>query len=137
MEWLTDPEDILKGLYSDESGFALLSCSRLGEKGAELLREWSRTLPKIQDICTLGLGLLNLPEALPQLRRLAFDTEITDSKAEWLVLSALCLMRAAGAEERICPQLEQLRSAENPLLRPYAEAAYKSVSLRLSVGKEY
>ena len=136
VEWLTDPEDILKGLYSDESGFALLSCSRLGEKGAELLREWSRTLPKIQDICTLGLGLLNLPEALPQLRRLAFDTEITDSKAEWLVLSALCLMRQLGQKEDL-PQLEQLRSAENPLLRPYAEAAYKSVSLRLSVGKEY
>lgn len=136
VEWLTDPEDILKGLYSDESGFALLSCCRLGEKGAELLREWSRTLPKIQDICTLGLGLLNLPEALPQLRRLAFQTELSDSKAEWLVLSALCLMRQLGQEEDL-PRLKQLCSAENLLLRPYGEAAYESVSLRLSVGKEH
>ncbi len=70
MDWLTDPGAIQAGLLSEAPGLALFSLRRMGKKGAALLQGWSRQAP-LREICALGLGMMGLPEALPQLRKMA------------------------------------------------------------------
>lgn len=132
VEWLTDPRAIREGLVSGEPGLALLSCRRLGAQGAELLRRWSREGHwELHRNCILGMGLLGLSEALPDLRKLAFSHGEGGEQDEWAVCSALCLLRRLGEAEDL-PELEKLLQYGSAALRPYAAAAARSIRCRIS-----
>lgn len=128
VEWLTDPADIRAGLLSEEPGLALFSARRLGKEGAVLLRKWMGE-DALRTPCTLGLGMLGLPEALPELRRLAFSP----GEDFWAASSALCLLRQLGEKEDL-PALEAL-AEKGGELRPYALTAARSIRSRISCEK--
>lgn len=135
VEWLTDPQAIREGLVSGEPGLALLSCRRLGTRGAELLRRWNREEdPELRTNCVLGMGLLGLPEALPGLRELAFFHKENGKRGEWAACSALCLLRRLGGVEEL-PELKKLIRCGSASLRPYAAAAVRSIRCRISCQK--
>ena len=127
MDWLTDPGAIQAGLLSEAPGLALFSLRRMGKKGAALLQSWSRQA-SLREICALGLGMMGLPEALPQLRKMAF------SRGDlYTVSSALCLLRRLG-ERSDLPALRTL-AEQGGFSASYAGAAIRSIESRESSEK--